>query len=481
MSRALYPATNNAEGQLNSGISAATLTIALKSGEGAEFPQPYTGDASSTGSSTTLNDTGGLANAAVGDFIHNVTDDSWAVVTVAGTNSVTTTRLRGGTDNTWQSGDEWRINEFVITLEKRDVDGDVTAREMCLIKNRSTDTLTVATGGRGFDSSTAQTFDADDYVNLHAHRAYIREINQILCDLARWVTGLNDDVEDLETSDAYYVVAGGSANAFTASYPNIAGPVAAGMRFVFKANHTITGATTLTLTLGGSAQSAKDIKKVDGSTALASGDIQNGQIVEVVYDGTNLQMTSLLGNAAASVTQTNIGCVTAASSNAGGGTGTETAMSPTWTGSNDVGSGKLNAAGAFCEITLSGKYRMDSGTAVIRLKAGGTTLCQFPISAADTADRQWNVRGVLTARTVGASASLLFTGIATVSNDDGSGADEQTRGVENASSSYQHPAAVTLDTTGALAVTATIDFTAADAGQYANIETGTITLQKAPV
>src|SRR3990167_2623731 len=165
LSQILYATKDNAEGQLNAGISAGATTIVLKSGEGAEFPQPYTGDCSSTGTATALNDTGALANLAVGDFIRNVTDGSFAFVTVAGTNSVTTTRLQGGTLNVWTSGDVWQVNEFVITIEVRDADGDVTAREKVLIKDRSTDTLTART--RGYDGSTAQAFSADDYVNLH--------------------------------------------------------------------------------------------------------------------------------------------------------------------------------------------------------------------------------------------------------------------------------------------------------------------------
>src|SRR5688500_4626398 len=118
-------AKDKAKGQLNAGINASTTTIPLKSGEGAIFPQPYTASATSGGTGTTLNDTGiGASGVAVGDFIHNVTDDSWAVIKTVSANSVTTTKLRGGTDNTWDNADVWRVNEFVVTIAVIDADGN---------------------------------------------------------------------------------------------------------------------------------------------------------------------------------------------------------------------------------------------------------------------------------------------------------------------------------------------------------------------
>ena len=68
-----------------------------------------------------------------------------------------------------------------------------------------------------------------------------------------------------------------------------------GMRYTIKAGSTNTGAVTLNLNGLG----AKTIKKVTGgiTTDLAANDIHTGQIIDLIYDGTNMQMLSQLGNA----------------------------------------------------------------------------------------------------------------------------------------------------------------------------------------
>lgn len=70
-----------------------------------------------------------------------------------------------------------------------------------------------------------------------------------------------------------------------------------GTHYRFKANTANTGAATLAL----NGLAATTIKKVAGgvTTDLADNDIRAGQWVDVVYDGTNFQMQSTLGNAAA--------------------------------------------------------------------------------------------------------------------------------------------------------------------------------------
>src|SRR5262245_41217912 len=70
--------------------------------------------------------------------------------------------------------------------------------------------------------------------------------------------------------------------------------------FQFTADIATTGAATLNLhSLG-----AKAITKVQGgiTTPLVANDIRAGQVVEVCYDGTQFQMISGTGNAAATVT-----------------------------------------------------------------------------------------------------------------------------------------------------------------------------------
>lgn len=70
-----------------------------------------------------------------------------------------------------------------------------------------------------------------------------------------------------------------------------------GEHYRFKANTANTGACTVNFNGLG----AKTIKKAAGgiTTDLADNDIRAGQWVDLVYDGTNMQMQSLLGNAPA--------------------------------------------------------------------------------------------------------------------------------------------------------------------------------------
>lgn len=189
-------AKDNAEGQLNAGISSGALSIVLKSGEGALFPTTINGPATSSGSATVLNSTGiGATGIAVGDIIENVTDGSVAIVVSVSTDSITTTELRGGSGNTWDSADKWHVNRFVITLNKRS-GGAITTSEKVLIDSRSGDTLTVNASGRGWDGDTPTAFDADDYVNLFVTSVIVEYHKEILSQLIRDFQLLKDDVNN---------------------------------------------------------------------------------------------------------------------------------------------------------------------------------------------------------------------------------------------------------------------------------------------
>lgn len=89
----------------------------------------------------------------------------------------------------------------------------------------------------------------------------------------------------------------GSTDTYAATL--VPAPVAyiTGEHYRFKANTANTGACTINFNGLG----AKTIKKVAGgiTTDLADNDIRAGQWVDLVYDGTNMQMQSLLGNAPA--------------------------------------------------------------------------------------------------------------------------------------------------------------------------------------
>lgn len=99
----------------------------------------------------------------------------------------------------------------------------------------------------------------------------------------------------IDGSIAYCADAGANDTYACTLSPVPAGYVT-GARYRFKANTANTGAATINFnTLG-----AKTIKKVAGgiTTDLDDNDIRVGQVVELAYDGTNMQMQSLLGNAA---------------------------------------------------------------------------------------------------------------------------------------------------------------------------------------
>lgn len=94
--------------------------------------------------------------------------------------------------------------------------------------------------------------------------------------LARWHKDTNGSL-----------VSGGSANAYTLTPNRTVTAYAAGLGFVFRANFANTGAATLNV----SGRGAVAIRKFHDQE-LAAGDIESGQVVAVVHDGTLWQMIS---------------------------------------------------------------------------------------------------------------------------------------------------------------------------------------------
>lgn len=98
----------------------------------------------------------------------------------------------------------------------------------------------------------------------------------------------------------------GANDTYTATLSPAITAYVTGAHYRFKANTANTGAATINLNGLG----AKTIKKAAGgiTSDLADNDIRAGQWVDMVYDGTNMQMQSTLGNAAAgSGTVTSVG------------------------------------------------------------------------------------------------------------------------------------------------------------------------------
>jgi hypothetical protein len=87
----------------------------------------------------------------------------------------------------------------------------------------------------------------------------------------------------------------GTANAYVIALSPAVAAYAAGQAFTFKAANASTTASTLNVNTIGT----KVIKKLNDQD-IASGDIESGSIVSVVYDGTSFQMTSQLASSATS-------------------------------------------------------------------------------------------------------------------------------------------------------------------------------------
>lgn len=287
---------DNAVGRLNAGIAAGTTTIPLQAGQGTLFPTTKNGSATSTGSKVLLNSTGIQAlGVAVGDIIENVTDGSYAVVSSVATNSVVTSPLRGGTTNIWTNAHVWAVNRFVLTIIQYDVDGvTILKREKILIKTRATDTLTVETSGRGYDGSTALSFNFGDYCYVLwtdvAHVGLKVLLADILVDVGNSVKATMSEIYGIDTvgTDDYVVTIAPAPTALTD-----------GMAVLFKPGTANTGASTINVNGLG----AKAIRK-NYNTVLQTGDIVAQQRCIVVYDAANdwFQLISWPGVAGATTT-----------------------------------------------------------------------------------------------------------------------------------------------------------------------------------
>lgn len=101
-------------------------------------------------------------------------------------------------------------------------------------------------------------------------------------------------IDVLATSD--HCADGGSTDTYACDLAPAVTSYVTGTHYFFKANTINTGAASINFNSVG----AVTIVKLQGAinTTLANADIRAGQWVEVVYDGTNMQMVSASGNAA---------------------------------------------------------------------------------------------------------------------------------------------------------------------------------------
>jgi hypothetical protein len=114
-------------------------------------------------------------------------------------------------------------------------------------------------------------------------------------------------------ASAYCADAGSSTTAYTCSLTPPITAYTTGAHYFFKANTANSAASTLAL--NGIASPVTIKKPVGGvTTDLVANDIRAGQIVEVVFDGTNFQMVSQLGNTPGGISGLATGCLSKAAS-----------------------------------------------------------------------------------------------------------------------------------------------------------------------
>ena len=155
--------------------------------------------------------------------------------------------------------------------------------EQMLIASIATNTLTVSRAYGGTSAASHLSGAAVRGIITSSHH------NQLAAEIKTMQARLRDATG--------YCADAGSNDTYACSPAPCIASYSAGNRFWFKANTANTGAATVNFCSVG----AKTIKKAVGgvTTDLADNDIRAGQFVEVIYDGTNMQMLSVLGNAAA--------------------------------------------------------------------------------------------------------------------------------------------------------------------------------------
>ncbi len=97
---------------------------------------------------------------------------------------------------------------------------------------------------------------------------------------------------ELQNQSMVYIAAGGTVDVITLTVVPAITAYVTGQRFAFKAS----GPNTTAVTINVNSKGAKTAKKDGGSRDLDAGDFITGQIVEVAYDGTNMQVESPLAS-----------------------------------------------------------------------------------------------------------------------------------------------------------------------------------------
>lgn len=203
---------------------------------------------------------------------------------------------------------------------------------------------------------------------------------------------------DVTNANGFCAAAGANTTAYTCNLSPVITAYVTGTHYRFKADVANTAASTINFNTVG----VVTIKKAAGgvTTDVATNDLRAGQWVDLVYDGTNMQMQSLLGNAPAGAgTVTSVGLVGTANQV------TVTGASPI-TGSGSFTLSIPNALNLGVASTSTGTVALaNSGnTGVVTLTpASGTIAANVTIP--DATDTLANLAGTqtLTGKSIAAS------------------------------------------------------------------------------
>lgn len=214
-------------------------------------------------------------------------------------------------------------------------------------------------------------------------------------------------------SPANYCADAGASDTYACNLAPSPVAYVTGTTYFFKANTANTGAATINFNSLG----AKTIVKVAGgvTTTLADNDIRVGQIVELSYDGTNMQMQSILGNAPGAGSGGTAGSPLAVQTTSVTVTSnTESTLIGSIAGSLTIPANWFTATGTVMEVCSSGILTTAvaaPGTVQFKLKFGSTVVAQTaaftPVTSLATAP--YEVCSRLTARTVGGTGTIMAT------------------------------------------------------------------------
>lgn len=163
-------------------------------------------------------------------------------------------------------------------------------------------------------------------------------------------SGSNKKITKQQELASTFAVTASGTNTYTATFSPVITAYTTNHRYFIKFTNANTAASTLNIDSLG----AKDIKK-SGTVALASGDISAGQILELIYDGTNFQ---IIGGVVGSGGTTSSGIYTPTLTNIAN-TSARTAYSCVWmrVGSTVMVAGSVDltvtAAATFTEISFT--------------------------------------------------------------------------------------------------------------------------------